>query len=143
MTKKGEQKYKKMLELVDNPNRILGCNDTDARIPRFLAEIGGEKDEDKMLLANLVLVEWSLAVKKVKPIKDPATEFPWLQPSAQNVMIRTLFGRLKKYYNFQYDKSDFCGWTGCLGGALAKLYSQRHKKYVSFLLFFNFSCSQK
>ena len=106
-----------------------GCRDTEPTIPDFIVQFSGRITTNKKVLANSILVDWQVGLKKVKQTKND--ECPYLQPSAQNVMLRIMIGRLKKHYNFHFSLDHFCGWTNSLGAVMGNLYTQRLAEYVS------------
>ena len=118
-----------MLMLVPNKFHTFGTDETPEKIARLFVEMSGPKNAFKKELANSAMVDWHVALRKAKKV-DEEKECPFLQPSSQNMMHRTLMSRLRDCYDFRFTSADFTKFNGSLGGVLALLYRQRQKKWV-------------
>ena len=128
-TEKGEQKWEKMLVEVPNPYYDMGMGYTLKKIPRIFTMLGGARTNAKRDLANQVLRDWQVAVRKKKKV-DEKKVCPFYSPSTQNLELRTFMAKLKDQYSFQYVLKDFVGFEGSLGGVMAAVYKQRYEEWV-------------
>ena len=67
MDKNGQQKWREMLVLVENPNFVPGLN--EELIPAAFVAVAGEKTPTKLHLANRMLVDWQVCFKKTRVTK--------------------------------------------------------------------------
>ena len=124
--------------------------------PRILIAIGGQKDNDKLQLANLSLIDWQAVTMKKKQQKSIKSDkddddanapdngddpCPWYQPSTQNVHLRTFFGTVQRIFGWQFQQSDF-NFNAGLNGFIKDLYAAREKEYgkvsdITIMLEFN------
>ena len=118
-----------MLVLVPNKFYTFGTEEAPDKVARLFCEIGGPKSPYKKELANTAFVDWHVSLRKVKKVNEEK-ECPFLQPSSQNMIHRTLMSRLRDCYDFRYTTGDFTKFSGSLGGVLASLYNQRVKVWV-------------
>ena len=119
-----------MLELVPNPFKDEGRGFVDEMIPRFFVEVSGKRTPAKMELSNRALVDWQVAVKKVRKV-NPEKECPFYSPSTQNLELRTCLGLMKDLFDFRFKLGDFDKFPGSLAGVMAAVYKQRTEEYVS------------
>ena len=92
VTDDGKQKWAYMLEEVPNPNYVPG-NGTET-VPRALVSVSGHVSQPKLMLANAMVVDWQVDLKKV--MVGPNDKFPYYQPSSQATELRTFFAHMKK-----------------------------------------------
>ena len=130
MDKNGNQKWREMLVLVENPNYVPGLN--EELIPAAFVAVAGEKTPTKLHLVNRMLVDWQVCFKKTRVTKKD--KCPFYQVSTQNNHLRTFFGVMKRQYNWKWSDSDFKSFPGSLAGILGHLYDKRRKKWVSFFV---------
>ena len=120
-------KWNHLLEYVD-----FDGPGTYEKAPMILIAIGGEKDNDKLQLANLSLIDWQAATrKKVNPQgkkREKDDPCPWYQPSTQNVHLRTFFGTVQRVFGWQFQQSDF-NFSAGLNGFIKDLYACRERTY--------------
>ena len=115
--------------MVDNPIYVRGVTmEVDAQIPRGFKEVAGITNIAKIRLANHMLVDFMVLLKMQRVPKGQALQY--YAPKTQNMMLRTLLGVMKDFYNWQIEMDDLDGFEGCLVGVTSELYKQRHKAYV-------------
>ena len=111
--------------------------------PKILIVLGGDKNGDKLQLANFSLIDWMAATKKkakkkktvAKKNKNETDEdgcdidlCPWYQPSTQNQHLRTFFGTVQRVFGWQFQQSDF-NFNSGLNGFIKDLYALREKEF--------------
>ena len=115
--------------MVDSPMYVRGVTmEVDAQIPRGFKEVAGITNIAKIRLANHMLVDFMVLLKMQRVPKGQALQY--YAPKTQNMMLRTLLGVMKDFYNWQIEMDDLDGFEGCLVGVTSELYKQRHKVYV-------------
>ena len=122
-------KWETMLEMVENPNKRSATE-----VHRVFVVCSGPPTRNKVMVANAMVVDWQLSLKK-KSVKE--NECPWYQPSSQGTDLRTFFGHMAKYHNWQISDVDLKGFDGSLDGVLKTEFQRREKEWVSelFILF--------
>jgi len=118
-------KWATMLEMIENPNKG-GATE----VHRVFVVCAGYPTRNKVMVANAMVVDWQLSLmkKKVKP-----NECPWYQPSTQGTDLRTFFGHMAKYHDWQISDVDLKGFDGALDGVLKTEFQRREKEWVSVL----------
>jgi len=118
-----------MLETVENPNRLGGLSE----VPFCFVVCSGAITQVKILLMNAMLVDWQLNLKKkrVSPGNIDTNTCPYYQPSTQATELRTFFGNMTKYYDWQVGQSHFKNFDGALSGVLAAEFTRREGLWVS------------
>ena len=127
-TTQGKQKWNSMLQNVRNPQFVVGNGSPE--VPFAFPSVAGIPSRKKLLLADAMLCDWQLNLKKKVDVKDG--ECPFYQPSTQNVELRTFFGHMSKHHDWQFSDSELKGFKGSLYGVIQEMYAQRLEKYVSF-----------
>jgi len=112
-----------MLALVPNPNRL-----GEREVPFCFVAVSGQVSPNKIYLANAMVVDWQLRLKKVK-VKEG--ECPWYQPSTQAVNLRTFFAHMSKCHNWQFSEVNLKDFTGALDGVLKAEFARRFLEWVS------------
>ena len=128
MTDDGRPKWAKMLVEVDNPYFNGTSTEHLEKVPLAFTEVSGAISPLKTQLANSMLVDWMLTVKKEKS-QDDVCEF--FQPSTQNLMLRTFFPFMSRVHNWKFTTSSFSNFEGCLSGVMKSIYEQRRVLFVS------------
>ena len=128
MTKDGKPKWESMLVEVDNPYFNGMGPDHVEKVPKAFTQVSGAITPMKSQLANNMLVDWMLILKK-QTVSPGECEF--FQPSTTNLMLRTFFPFMGKFHNWKFTTASFSNFEGCLSGVLKSIYEQRRKKYVS------------
>ena len=95
--------------------------------PRILVQLGGEKNSQKLLLANKAIIDWMGTMKK-KSGNGKSVKCEWYQPSTQNQRLRSFFSSVTKRFDWRYGTPDF-SFTGGLVGFLKTMYLKRHTEY--------------
>lgn len=116
------EKYKNALELVDN-KFLTG----DRQVPRLFLALSGTLTQEKVTLANKVMIDWQVRVQK-NHYDD--TECPFLQPDTQNTYRRTFYGHMSSHYGWNIGDSILTGFKGCFADVLEALYEKRFEKWV-------------
>jgi hypothetical protein len=117
-----------MLEEVDNPNFNGMSSDHPEKVWKAFTAVSGAISPMKSQLANSMLVDWMLALRKEK---FSPSECEYFQPSTTNLMLRTFFPFMARFHNWKYTTASFSNFEGCLSGVLKAIYEQRRKEYVS------------
>jgi hypothetical protein len=112
-------------------------------IPAIFKILSGPKDPEKIKLANTVLVDWQVNLKKkVKKSKKRKSEeeeeekeeknCPYYAPSSQSKDLRIFFPYMSRHYQWEFSEKDFHGFRGCLDGVMKSLFLSRFEVWVSF-----------
>ena len=128
--KNGNQKWEKMLEMEKNSNKVRVRSSDE--VPTAFSTCAGTPNQVKILLANAMIVDWQLNLRKKKFDEH---ECPFYQPSTQSVGVRTFFGHMKKYYDWQINENDLKNFPGSLDAVLKKEFQRREKEWVSEFFF--------
>ena len=106
--------------MVDSPMYVRGVTmEVDAQIPRGFKEVAGITNIAKIRLANHMLVDFMVLLKMQRVPKGQALQY--YAPKTQNMMLRTLLGVMKDFYNWQIEMDDLDGFEGCLVGVTSEL----------------------
>ncbi len=124
----GFKKWEKMLQLVANPHRNIPR--APKEVPRaFVVCSGHPVTQEKILLANKMIVDWQIDLKKVKITKENG--LPVYATTTQNTELRVFFAFMKRMHNWQFVKKNFRGFEGSVAGVNKELYGQRAVQHVS------------
>ena len=118
-------KWLQMLTPVANPFRL--DRNSPKEIPALFLMCSGKENYGKRKLANLALIEWQGRTRK-ENVKDDS-KLIWYQPSTQNQRLRTFFGTMCQWFDWQFTLNSFTFVRG-LDGFLKALYSSRLKKFA-------------
>ena len=126
------QKWASLLVEVANPQYTGLDNHHSKTIPKAFEIVSGALDPMKVKLANCMLVDWQINLKKKRVKKsDP---FEWYQPSTQSMQLRTFLSHMKTRHNWKFDACHFMKFEGCLNGVINTIYEQRRQLFVSICL---------
>ena len=151
MTKDGIPKWKKMLQLVKNP-QYRGRTGKNASaieyVPRCFLTLGGDLTAEKIDLANQMIRDWQLGLKKKVKKKtnkkkinidekdEKEEECPYYQPLTQSAELRMFFGHMKHFYYWQFTMKTFKGFEGSVSATAKQIFNQRYEEWVSRLFKF-------
>ena len=121
-----------MLKNVKNPQFVVGNG--SSVVPFAFVAVSGFPSRKKLMLANAMLIDWQINLRKKTTKKDEVC--PFYQPSTQNVEMRTFFAHMAKMHDWQFSESELKGYKGSLTGVIQEIYAQRLEKYVSICLTF-------
>ena len=96
------------------------------KVPKILTLCSGPLTNQKIGIANYMLIDYNARVKKQAREKL----CPWLEPVTQNVRNWILMAELRKTYNWQMKLENFKG-KGMLLNYLESLYNKRTQLYAS------------
>ena len=131
-TKDGRRKWEKMLQLVKNPQFL-------ENVPRCFLTLAGDLTAEKIDLANQMIRDWQLGLKKKKSnlkkanTDDKENECPYYQPQTQSAELRMFFGHMKHFYSWQFTMKTFKGFEGSVSATAKKIFNQRYEEWVSLL----------
>ena len=110
-----------------NPHCIPGTNQPEY-VPADFIVCSGEKTPAKMHLTKRMVCDWQIRFKKLRVKKGNC---PFYAPVAQNMMIRSFFGTMRKNHGWKWTDSDFKKFKGSLSGVIDRLYDTRREEFVS------------
>ena len=112
--------------MVDNPYKST----SEKQIPTFVLALSGPLTQQKIFLANKLMVDWQVRVKLVSKKRKTDKECPYLQPATQNTYRRYFFGFMGSRYGWQISDHNFKGFEGCMSDILQALFANRYTDWV-------------
>jgi hypothetical protein len=127
------------LSLEENHFKWSFDDEEKDEIPAIFKILSGPKDPEKIKLANTVLVDWQVnlkkKVKKSKKRKSKEEEeekeeekFVCIMPQAANQKIFGFFPYMSRHYQWEFVEKDFHGFRGCLDGVMKSLFLSRFEE---------------